>query len=131
MALANLIHRGKALLKGESASEDSKEEHGFTTAGEGRLFPAVDPAVDGEDCLHDCDSCTIRLPSKFKIDEEQRLYGHVKGWATHLLVATGKTDWVREVEDERGSVMEALGKCDARPKHGVRTRPAVSRRRVC
>ena len=31
------------------------------------------------------------------IDEEEELYGHVKGWSTHLIVATGKSDWVRDV----------------------------------
>ena len=27
-----------------------------------------------------------------------------------MLVATGKTDWVRDVADEAGSVMEAVGR---------------------
>ena len=84
------------------------------------LFPAVDPAVDGPDCLRDCATCTIRYPAKFSIDEDDELYGHVNGWATHVLVATGKTDWVRDVADERGSVMEALAKGGARPENGVR-----------
>ncbi len=61
------------------------------------LFPKPDPAVDGEDCLHDCSTCTISYPSKWSIDEEEEVYGHIKGWQTHLLVATGKTDWVRDV----------------------------------
>jgi len=78
----------------------------------------VDPAVDGEDCEHDCESCTIKLPPKFSIDEDEKLYGFVKGWATHMLVATGKTDWVRDVEDEKGSVMEAVGKSGVKPSNG-------------
>lgn len=28
----------------------------------------------------------------------------------HAIVATGKTDWLRDVKDEKGSVMMALGK---------------------
>lgn len=28
----------------------------------------------------------------------------------HAIVATGKSDWLRDVEDEKGSVMMALGK---------------------
>ncbi|KAK3063537.1 hypothetical protein LTR53_018866, partial [Teratosphaeriaceae sp. CCFEE 6253] len=55
-------------------------------------------------------TCTIHYPRKFAIDEDDKLYGHVSGWDRHLLVATGKTDWVRSVEDESGSVMEAVGK---------------------
>ncbi len=83
------------------------------------LFPAVDPAIDGAECVLDCASCSIRYPAKFSIDEDDELYGHVNGWATHVLVATGKTDWVRDVADEKGSVMEALGKSAVKPSNGV------------
>ncbi|EKD20418.1 uncharacterized protein L3040_004295 [Drepanopeziza brunnea f. sp. 'multigermtubi'] len=74
-----------------------------------KLFPKVDPTVDGEDCDHDCTSCVVKWPKGFKIDEDDELYGHVKAWSTHVLVATGKTDWVRDVADEKGSLMEAIG----------------------
>ncbi|OAP54685.1 hypothetical protein AYL99_11133 [Fonsecaea erecta] len=84
---------------------------GFTTAkAETDLFPATDPAVDGDECLHDCASCTVHYPTKFSIDESDRLFGHVKGFNVHLLVGTGKSDWVRDVTDEKGSVMQAVGK---------------------
>lgn len=83
------------------------------------LFPTTDPAVDGDECLHDCASCTIKYPRKFTIDEDEELYGHVKGWSTHLIVATGKTDWVRDVADEKGSIMEAVDKGDVKPSNGV------------
>ncbi|EPE33030.1 Thioredoxin-like protein [Glarea lozoyensis ATCC 20868] len=84
-----------------------------------QLFPKVDPAVDGEDCDHDCSSCHVKYPKGFKIDEDDELYGHVKGWSTHILVATGKSDWVRDVADEKGSVMEAIEKkADVKPTSG-------------
>lgn len=83
------------------------------------LFPKVNPEVDGDDCEHDCDSCHIMYPKGFKIDEEDKLYGHVLEWSTHILVATGKTDWVRDVADEEGSVMEAIGKKAEQPSNGV------------
>ncbi|KAL9597955.1 MAG: hypothetical protein Q9179_004094 [Wetmoreana sp. 5 TL-2023] len=83
-----------------------------------RIFPETDPAIDGEDCLHDCDSCTVKYPSRFSIDEEDQLYARVDGWDTHLLVATGKDDWVRDVADEKGSIMEAIGKGEAKPTNG-------------
>lgn len=83
------------------------------------LFPKTDPATDGEECLHDCESCHVKYPRGFKIDDEDLLYGHVKGWSTHVLVGTGKTDWVRDVADEKGSVMEAIGKVHG-PDNGVR-----------
>ncbi|KAG9237712.1 Sucrase/ferredoxin-like-domain-containing protein [Amylocarpus encephaloides] len=83
------------------------------------LFPKVDPQIDGDGCDHDCDSCHIKYPKGFKIDEDDKLYGHVKGWATHVLVATGKTDWVRDVADEKGSLMEAIEKkADVKPSKG-------------
>lgn len=92
------------------------------------LFPKVDPTVDGEGCDHDCDSCHVQYPKGFKIDEEDALYGYVKGWSTHVLVATGKTDWVRDVADEKGSVMEAIEKkADTKPSNGVCKLPGIER----
>ncbi|KAF2264639.1 hypothetical protein CC78DRAFT_463046 [Lojkania enalia] len=82
------------------------------------LFPTTDPAVDGDECLHDCTTCSVKYPSKFAIDETEQLYGHVKGWSTHLIVATGKTDWVRDVADEKGSIMEAVDKGHVKPSNG-------------
>lgn len=59
------------------------------------------------------------IPARsFKIDEGDELYGHVKEWSTHVLIGTGKTDWVRDVADEKGSVMEAVARAEA-PKNGV------------
>lgn len=81
------------------------------------LFPKVDPLEDGDDCEHDCDNCPVQLPKGWKIDKHEKLYGHVNGWDTHMLVATGKTDWVRDVQDEKGSVMEAVRECGVEPKH--------------
>ncbi|KAF3051750.1 hypothetical protein E8E11_009002 [Didymella keratinophila] len=82
------------------------------------LFPTTDPTVDGDDCLHDCATCTIKYPRKFEIDETEELYGHVKGWQTHLIVATGKTDWVRDIADEKGSIMEAVDRGNVKPSNG-------------
>ena len=36
-----------------------------------------------------------------------------------MLVATGKTDWVRDVADEKGSVMEAVERGGVEPSNGV------------
>lgn len=74
------------------------------------LFPEVDPSIDGEECDKDCESCTIKYPWTFRIDETDELYGRINGWATHILVATGRTDWVKDVANEKGSVMEAVDK---------------------
>lgn len=106
-----------------TGSGASSSAGGATPAGDGNpapmaeLFAKTDPATDGDECLHDCEGCAVRYPRGFKIDEEDALYGHVKAWSTHLLVATGKADWVRDVADEKGSVMEAVERA-AKPENG-------------
>lgn len=123
-------------------------EHGFRKApNETSLFPKTDPNVDGEDCDRDCDNCVVQYPKKWSINEDDKLYGKVNGWSTvgrslsnspgpvvkmfleristsdvcqkHILIATGKTDWVKDVADEKGSVMEAIRDCGIEPGNGV------------
>jgi Sucrase/ferredoxin-like len=72
--------------------------------------PYIFPTVEDPSCILDCSTCTTHYPPKFSIDESDALYGHINGWSTHLLIATGKSDWVRDVADEKGSVMEGIGK---------------------
>ncbi|KAK3333785.1 Sucrase/ferredoxin-like-domain-containing protein [Cercophora scortea] len=105
--LKSLINSAKALAIGDSGSKAALQD----------LFPTVDPAIDGDDCDRDCDSCVVHYPKNFKIEETDDLYGFIKGWSTHVLVATGKTDWVRDVADERGSVMQAIEHAKA-PNNG-------------
>lgn len=107
-ALKSLINSAKAFAIGDSGSKASIHD----------LFPKVDKAIDGEDCDHDCSSCSIQYPKGFKVEENDDLYGFVKGWSTHLLVATGKTDWVRDVADEKGSIMQAIDAAKG-PTNGV------------
>ena len=115
-SLKSLYKKGQDVF----SSSPSRASHGdFSTATISSLFPKVDPALDGPDCARDCESCTIKYPAKFSIDKDDKLYGRVHGWASHVLIATGKTDWLRDVTDEEGSVMEALGKSDAKPSNGV------------
>ncbi|EED15332.1 conserved hypothetical protein [Talaromyces stipitatus ATCC 10500] len=72
------------------------------------IFPAVNTQEDGPDCLKDCSDCTVHLPDKFHIDSERKIYGKVKPFTTHVLVGTGKSDWVSKPEGERGSLVHAL-----------------------
>lgn len=48
------------------------------------------------------------------------MYGYLKGWSRHLLVATGKDDWKREPGDESGSLCEALHAVSSQVNGGVR-----------
>ena len=118
-SIMNLAYKLTATLS-SSDVPTLKKNGEFTKAKRTEdLFPTTDPAVDGDDCLHDCASCTIKYPRKFEIDETEELFGHVKGWSTHLIVATGKTDWVRDVADEKDSIMEAVDRKSVKPSNGV------------
>jgi len=108
----------KGLLRKLTLNQADLSGTGFSRAVEGALFPKTNPAIDGDDCLHDCENCTIKYPAKFSIDETEHLFGEVKGWSRHLIVATGKTDWVRDVADEKGSIMEAISESKIRPNNG-------------
>lgn len=112
MSLQSVIQRGKAFLTPRNSSDSINQINSY-------IFPKVDPNIDGDDCDHDCETCEVRLPKGWKIDTEEKLYGRLGGWATHMLVATGKTDWVRDVSDEKGSVMEAVRDCGVEPSNGV------------
>ncbi|KAL8305887.1 hypothetical protein RB597_003439 [Gaeumannomyces tritici] len=113
--IRSLLSSAKKLALGDSSGNGSGSGPAATAD---RLFAKTEPGVDGEACSHDCDSCTVKFPRGFKIDESDVLYGQVKGWATHVLVATGKSDWVRDVADEKGSVMEAVDAAADRPANG-------------
>jgi hypothetical protein len=124
-AIKSLLNSARESLSGTSTPTPGTPPNATSID---QLFPKVNPAIDGDDCDHDCESCEVKLPKGFKIDEDDKLYGHVKGWSTHILVATGKTDWVRDVADEKKSVMEALGKNSVKPSNGVSTSPIPSNR---
>lgn len=113
--LKNLVNRFTP-----NASSADLSSSGFSTAKTStQLFTKTDPDLDGEECLRDCESCTVKYPRKFDIDEDDKLYGHIQGWSRHILCATGKTDWVRDVADEKGSIMEAVGKNNDLHENGV------------
>jgi hypothetical protein len=75
---------------------------------EGELFPATNPDVDGEECLLDCSTCAVKYPAKFKVENDRKLYGHIKAWDRHILIATGKSDWTGKIHTERGSLAESI-----------------------
>ncbi|KKK23072.1 hypothetical protein P175DRAFT_0504764 [Aspergillus ochraceoroseus IBT 24754] len=85
---------------------------------ENYIFPTVDAEKDGPDCKKDCADCTVQFPSKVKIESSLPLYGHIKEFHTHVLVATGKSDWKEHVENEKGSLMEAFHDNSSKSKHG-------------
>ena len=118
------VHLPASLADKLDKSHVERRHAGFDQATSNlALFPKTDPAIDGEACLRDCEGCTANLPAKWRIDEDQVLYGQLKGWERHLVVATGKSDWVRDVSDEKGSVMESIREHNSMINHGVRNLP--------
>lgn len=83
------------------------------------FFPKVNPAKDGPECLQDCADCTTQFPSKVKVETSKPLYGHIKAFNSHVLIATGRSDWKEKVEQEKGTLMEAFEQSSAKSKHGV------------
>jgi hypothetical protein len=87
---------GRVREKRQEQCPAASRQDGFKTIrSDTQLFPPTNPEVDGEECLRDCEGCVSKLPAKFNIDESKPLYGHIKPFQRHLLVATGKADWVR------------------------------------
>ncbi|KAL1968193.1 hypothetical protein VTN77DRAFT_2028 [Rasamsonia byssochlamydoides] len=101
---------------GGGRDEDSKSKS--KSKSDEYLFPTVNPEEDGPDCLKNCADCTVHLPAKFHIDTHRELYGNIKPFTTHILVATGRSDWAEKVEREKGSLMEALHESPVRSKNG-------------
>jgi hypothetical protein len=78
--------------------------------------PQIPPITDllppaPEECLNDCASCPDYPRSFWKagVERESALYGGVKKWDLHVLVATGRDNWIRDVEEE-GGVLTAVWK---------------------
>ncbi|KAI7620608.1 hypothetical protein KC343_g3127, partial [Hortaea werneckii] len=68
--MTSLLNRLTSFTKpGDSTSGLKSRPDGFQTATTtSALFPPTDPAIDGDECLHDCASCSIHYPRKFAID---------------------------------------------------------------
>ena len=107
-----------SILTPNASTTDLTGGNSFHKAIKSALFPKTNPVVDGDDCNHDCSSCTIKYPSKFSINESEDMFGQIKAFNRHIIVATGKSDWVRDVADEKGSVMEAVSKHGAKHNDG-------------
>jgi len=84
------------------------------------LFPLAPDA-----CNHDCSACPSTSGSgygrqfdKIGVDHSGSLWGLVNAYSTHVIVATGKSDWIRDVKEIPGSLMEALHKRAKEAKNG-------------
>ena len=98
------------------------------------LFPLVtkeDERTDDDDddaaaCNNDCNACPSgygRAFDKHGINTRDDVWGKVVRYSSHAIVATGETDWIRDVEGIKGSVMRALAQHWKSSNDGVRHPP--------
>ncbi|KAK9480626.1 Sucrase/ferredoxin-like-domain-containing protein [Lipomyces japonicus] len=80
-----------------------------------------DQILPVSDCAFECDSCTAKFPSSVKIERDGLLWGTAKPWRSHVLVATGKSDWAHGLEDEAGSLSTVLANWHPTTTGGKRT----------
>ncbi|EIW62061.1 uncharacterized protein TRAVEDRAFT_115405 [Trametes versicolor FP-101664 SS1] len=63
--------------------------------------PVTDVSCRG--CADPCDEGHDEYP-KFDVDRETEMLGSVKPYARQIVISTGKSDWVREVTDAKGTL---------------------------
>lgn len=92
-----------------------------SSVDENTLFPLVSHEEDGIDCDKDCEACPGygRAFEKHGINTSNNMFGGIKGFSTHVIVATGETDWIRDVQNIKGSCMKALGEKQNLVRNGV------------
>jgi len=72
------------------------------------------PVSDLDACLACSAPCTDEEQASYpgyipkSIDRELPLAGSVKPYGRHVLVSTGKTDWVHSIDEEEGSVAQGI-----------------------
>ncbi|KAK7208320.1 Sucrase/ferredoxin-like-domain-containing protein [Myxozyma melibiosi] len=66
------------------------------------------PVVPSDGCDLECATCTAKYSSSLKFDRDTPLWGSVKPWRRHILIATGKSDWAHGLGDETGSLSTKL-----------------------
>src|SRR5277367_1532743 len=91
------------------------------------------PTADLETCLA-CDTpCTPDEHGSYpnyivkSIDRELPLAGSVKPYGRHILISTGRTDWVHSIDEENGSVAQGVHRGLYDKKFGGRKRDGEER----
>ncbi|KAI8137865.1 Sucrase/ferredoxin-like-domain-containing protein [Fennellomyces sp. T-0311] len=69
-------------------------------------LPTVLPTADCAGCVKPCALHPV-VPPQLNIDRSRPLYNTVPGYAIHLIILTGKTDWPAHIEDDN-SLAQAL-----------------------
>lgn len=91
------------------------------------------PQANLEECLACETPCTpeeeVSYPSYISksIDRELPLAGTVKPYGRHILVSTGKTDWIHSIDEEDGSITQAIFRALYEKQYGGRKRDGEDR----
>jgi len=91
------------------------------------------PLSNLEDCLACNSPCTDEEQASYpsyilkSVDRELPLMGSVKPYGRHLLISTGKADWVHSIDEEDGSVAQGLFRALYESKYGGRKRDGEAR----
>ncbi|KAI0774168.1 Sucrase/ferredoxin-like-domain-containing protein [Fomes fomentarius] len=63
-------------------------------------------------CADPCDEGHDEYP-KFDVDHETEMLGSVKPYGRQIVISTGKSDWVREVTDAKGTLAAHISSVDS------------------
>jgi (2Fe-2S) ferredoxin len=91
------------------------------------------PTANLDECLACANPCSaeeeVIYPSYINksIDRETPLAGSVKPYGRHVLISTGKTDWIHSIDEENGSVVQSIHRSLYDKKYGGRKRDGEAR----
>jgi (2Fe-2S) ferredoxin len=91
------------------------------------------PQANLEECLACEDPCTAEEQAHYpnyivkSIDRELPLAGSVKPYGRHILISTGRTDWIHSIDEEDGSVAQGISRGLYESKFGGRKREGEPR----
>lgn len=66
--------------------------------------------IEISECDLDCGSCDFDYPKSVSIDLSAQLWQSTKEYGMHIVVPTGKSDWVHDPTLESGTVVHAVSK---------------------
>src|SRR5438105_13868122 len=114
-----------ASTSGTSTPLQSGAESQLPSPPQGDSSPEIPfPLARLEECLACTAACTdeeqVSYPSYISksIDRELPLAGSVKPYGRHILISTGRTDWIHSIDEEEGSVAQGIFKGLYDPKLG-------------
>jgi hypothetical protein len=133
--------RNKLLKKQASSTSSSGSSSPVISGVESQTITPAEPSssdipfplADLEECLA-CDApCTpeeqVSYPSYIakSIDRTLPLLGSVKPYGRHILISTGKRDWIHSIDEENGSVAQGIHRALYDKEYGGRKRDGEAR----